>query len=114
MPKISCLNGANASKIAAISQGDLTLFNLAAGLVILALGLDYSIFYAEHGFSVLITITTLLSALSSIFVFAVLSFSSTPAIASFGQTVFLGIVITFLFSPIMTKILGKRGQNASK
>lgn len=100
--------------INAISQGDLTLFNLAAGLVILALGLDYSIFYAEHGFSELITKTTLMSALSSIFVFAVLSFSSTPAIASFGQTVFLGIVITFLFSPIMTKISGKRGQNASK
>ena len=37
--------------LSAISQGDLTLFNLAAGLVILALGLDYSIFYAEHGFS---------------------------------------------------------------
>jgi len=100
--------------LSAITQGDLTLFNLAAGLVILALGLDYSIFYAEHGFSTSITKTTLMSALSSIFVFAVLSFSSTPAIASFGQTVFLGIVITFLFCPIITKISGKRGKNASK
>jgi predicted exporter len=100
--------------VSAITQGDLTLFNLAAGLVILALGLDYSIFYAEHGFSTSITKTTLMSALSSIFVFAVLSFSSTPAIASFGQTVFLGIVVTFLFCPIITKISGKRGNNASK
>lgn len=100
--------------LSAMFQGNLTLFNLAAGLVILALGLDYSIFYAEHGFSISITKTTLLSALSSIFVFAVLSFSSTPAIASFGQTVFLGIVITFLFAPIITKISEKRGQNASK
>lgn len=100
--------------LSAISQGDLTLFNLAAGLVILALGLDYSIFYAEHGFSVSITKTTLMSALSSIFVFAVLSFSSTPAIASFGQTVFWGIIITFLLSPMVTKISGKRGQNANK
>jgi predicted exporter len=100
--------------LSAITQGDLTLFNLAAGLVILALGLDYSIFYAEHGFSTSITKTTLMSALSSIFVFAVLSFSSTPAIASFGKTVFLGIVITFLFCPIITKISRKRGKNASK
>jgi predicted exporter len=100
--------------LSASVQGNLTLFNLAAGLVILALGLDYSIFYAEHGFSTSITKTTLMSALSSIFVFAVLSFSSTPAIASFGQTVFWGIVITFLFSPIVTKISGKRGNNASK
>jgi len=100
--------------LSAIFQGNLTLFNLAAGLVILALGLDYSIFYAEHGFSIAITKTTLMSALSSIFVFAVLSFSSTPAIASFGQTVFLGIVITFLFAPIITKISGKREQHASE
>lgn len=100
--------------ISAISQGNLTLFNLAAGLVILALGLDYSIFYAEHGFSTLITKTTLMSALSSIFVFAILSFSSTPAIASFGQTVFLGIVLTFISAPIITKISAKRGRNVSK
>jgi len=100
--------------ISAVLQGNLTLFNLAAGLVILALGLDYSIFYAEHGFSILITKTTLMSALSSIFVFAILSFSLTPAIASFGQTVFLGIVLTFMLAPIMTKISGKRGHNASK
>ena len=99
--------------LSAIFQGDLTLFNLAAGLVILALGLDYSIFYAEHGFSMSISKTTLMSALSSIFVFSVLSFSSTPAIASFGQTVFWGIIITFIFSPMVTKISGKRGQNAS-
>lgn len=100
--------------ISALLQGNLTLFNLASGLVILALGLDYSIFYAEHGFSTLITKTTLMSALSSIFVFAILSFSSTPAIASFGQTVFLGIVLTFVSAPIITKILGKRGLNANK
>lgn len=84
-------------------QGHLNLFNVAAGLVILALGLDYSVFYAEHGFTPSITQTTLMSALSSIFVFAMLGFSSTPAISSFGQTVFIGIVITFLFAPIITK-----------
>ncbi|MBU2871624.1 hypothetical protein [Colwellia sp. E2M01] len=105
---------AMALALSGVIQGDITLFNLAAGLVILALGLDYSIFYAEHGFSTSITKTTLMSALSSIFVFAVLSFSSTPAIASFGKTVFLGIVITFIFAPIITKILGKRDQYASK
>jgi len=100
--------------LSAVLQSNLTLFNLASGLVILALGLDYSVFYAEHGVSVAMTQTTFMSALSSIFVFAILSFSSTPAIASFGQTVFFGIVITFLFSPIISQISGKRGQNGNE
>lgn len=97
--------------ISVLLQSNITLFNLASGLVILALGLDYSVFYAEHGFSVAITQTTFMSALSSIFVFAILSFSSTPAIASFGQTVFFGIVLTFLFSPMISQVSGKRGHN---
>ena len=97
--------------LSAVLQSNLTLFNLASGLIILALGLDYSVFYAEHGFSVAITQTTFMSALSSIFVFAILSFSSTPAIASFGQTVFFGIVITFLLSPMISQVSGKRGHN---
>ena len=93
--------------ISQLSQGYVNLFNVAAGLVILALGLDYSVFYAEHGFSPSITQTTLMSALSSIFVFAMLGFSSTPAISNFGQTVFIGIVFTFLFAPMMTKTVTK-------
>lgn len=95
-------------------QGYINLFNVAAGLVVLALGLDYSVFYAEHGFSQSITQTTLMSALSSIFVFAMLGFSATPAIASFGQTVFIGIVITFLFSPIITKVHGFESRKKRK
>ena len=95
-------------------QGYINLFNVAAGLVILALGLDYSVFYAEHGFSQSITQTTLMSALSSIFVFAMLGFSSTPAISNFGQTVFIGIVITFLFSPIITKVPAITSRKKSK
>lgn len=90
--------------ISALIQGTLTLFNLAAGLVILALALDYAVFYGEHGFIQSITQTTFMSAVSSVFVFAMLGFSSTPAIASFGQTVFFGIAIAFICSPIITQI----------
>ncbi len=97
--------------VSSLIQNNINLFNVAAGLVILALGLDYSVFYAEHGFSESITQTTLMSALSSIFVFAMLGFSSTPAIAHFGQTVFIGIILTFLCSPIITYLSKKRGQD---
>ena len=32
-----------------VIQESLNIFNLVAGLLIIALGLDYSVFYAEHG-----------------------------------------------------------------
>lgn len=83
-------------------QGHLNIFNLVASILIIALGLDYSIFYTEHGFSPKVTLTTLMSALSSIFVFAILILSSMPVIASFGLSVFIGVGVTFLFAPIVT------------
>lgn len=87
-----------------IFQQQLNIFNFIAGILILALGLDYSVFYAEHGMNKKITLTTLMSALSSTFVFAILMLSSMPAIKSFGITVFIGISLVFLFSPIVTNV----------
>ncbi len=83
-------------------QQNLNIFNLVAGILILALGLDYSVFYAEHGFAKKVTLTTFMSALSSVFVFAILMFSSMPTITSFGLTVFVGVLLTFLLAPIVT------------
>jgi predicted exporter len=83
-------------------QQSLSIFNLVAGILILALGLDYSVFYAEHGLKRKVSLTTLMSALSSIFVFAILVLSSMPAITHFGLTVFIGVLITFIFAPIVT------------
>lgn len=85
-------------------QDQLNIFNLVAGILILALGLDYSVFYAEHGLEKKITLTTLMSALSSIFVFAILTLSSMPAIRSFGLTVFTGVLLTFILAPIVTMV----------
>jgi len=83
-------------------QGDLNIFNLVAALLIIALGLDYSVFYAEHGLIKKVTLTTLTSALSSVFVFAMLIFSSMSVIASFGLTIFIGVLSAFLLAPIVT------------
>ncbi|MFY8328020.1 MMPL family transporter [Pseudoalteromonas sp. ZZD1] len=79
--------------------GSLTVFNYVAGILILALGLDYCVFYAEHGLCKKITLTTCVSALSSLFVFAILIVSSTPAVSQFGFTVFIGVVVVFLLAP---------------
>lgn len=89
--------------ISMLMQGELNIFNMVASVLILALGLDYSVYYAEHGFQKTITLTTLMSALSSIAVFAVLLLSSMPAIQSFGLTVFIGVLLVFFLSPQVTK-----------
>jgi len=88
-------------------QTYLTIFNLVAGILILALGLDYSVFYAEHGLHKKVTLTTVMSALSSVFVFAILVLSSMSAISSFGLTVFIGVLITFILAPIVTLANGR-------
>jgi len=90
--------------ISMLVQGNISIFNLIAGVLILALGLDYSVFYAEHGFEQTITLTTLMSALSSIAVFAILMLSSMPAIKSFGLTVFIGVCVVFILAPQVTKL----------
>ena len=92
-------------------QTYLTIFNLVAGILILALGLDYSVFYAEHGLHKKVTLTTVMSALSSVFVFAILVLSSMTAISSFGLTVFIGVLITFVLAPIVTLVSGKSKIN---
>lgn len=84
--------------------GSLTVFNYVAGILILALGLDYCVFYAEHGDCEKITLTTLVSALSSLFVFAILIASSTPAVSQFGFTVFVGVVVVFILAPRLTLV----------
>jgi len=85
-----------------IIQESLNIFNLVAGILIIALGLDYSVFYAEHGLIKKVTLTTLMSASSSVFVFAMLIFSSMSVIASFGLTIFIGVLCAFLLAPIVT------------
>jgi len=82
----------------------LSVFNYVAGILILALGLDYCVFYAEHGLCEKITLTTLISALSSLFVFAILIVSSTPAVSQFGFTVFIGVVMVFIMAPRLTLV----------
>jgi len=85
-----------------VIQESLNIFNLVAGILIIALGLDYSVFYAEHGLVKKVTLTTLMSALSSVFVFAMLIFSSMSVIASFGLTIFIGVLCAFLLAPVVT------------
>lgn len=81
----------------------LNIFNLLAVLLIIALAIDYVIFYQEHGLQVQTFLAISLSALSSAAVFGILVFSATPAVSSFGLTVMIGILSIFILAPISAK-----------
>lgn len=79
-------------------QGSLNIFNVLACLLIVTLSIDYSVFFRAHGVSKLISHTITLSALSSALTFGVMSYSTTPAVSSFGLTLLLGICSAWLLS----------------
>ncbi len=84
--------------------GSLNIFNLLAVLLVLALGIDYVIFYLEKGLEKVTLLAILLSATSSALVFGILAFSITPAVHSFGLTVMIGITFIFLLAPLSCKM----------
>jgi predicted exporter len=86
-----------------LSLGHLNIFNLLAVLLILALAIDYVIFYQEHGLQRNTVLAITLSAISSALVFGVLALSVTPAVESFGLTVMFGILLVFLLAPLSAK-----------
>lgn len=84
----------------------LNLFNLLALMLILGIGIDYTLFFAEqnkqgddsHKESTLLAIS--LSALTTILSFGLLALSETQAIHSFGITVLTGIIVAWLLAPL--------------
>lgn len=84
----------------------LNLFNLLALMLILGIGIDYTLFFAEqneqgndsHRESTLLAIS--LSALTTILSFGLLALSETQAIHSFGITVLTGIIVAWLLAPL--------------
>ncbi len=102
----SFIGGCAGIAITSISGTPLNLFNLLALILILGIGIDYSLFFAElkstdnnhHRRSTLLAIT--LSALTTVLSFGLLALSATQAIHSFGITVLTGIVIAWLLAPL--------------
>jgi len=88
--------------------GELNIFNLLAVLLILALAIDYVIFYQEHGATTTTFIAISLSAISSALVFGILIFSKTPAVNYFGLTVMIGIVAIYVLAPLSS--INQHGQ----
>ncbi|WP_281545986.1 MMPL family transporter [Grimontia sp. SpTr1] len=84
----------------AISPVPMNLFNLLALFLVLGIGIDYTLFFAEHNDSYRALVANTLAALTTILSFGLLSLSQTEAIHSFGITVLVGIVVAWLLAPL--------------
>ncbi len=91
-------------------QQQLNIFNLIAALLVLALALDYGVFFTARLQHADVMYAVLLSALTSCLAFGLLSFSQTPAIASFGLTVFIGVALACLLAPWLS-VVGIKEQD---
>jgi len=81
----------------------ITIFNLLALILILGIGIDYTLFFAEQKKThaakhTLLAIT--LSAITTVLSFGLLSLSETQAIHGFGITLLSGIIVAWTLAPL--------------
>lgn len=92
----------------AISPVPMNLFNLLALFLVLGIGIDYSLFFAEQTDSSRALLANSLAAITTLLSFGLLCLSNTQAIHSFGLTVLVGILAAWFLSPFA--ILKKGSQ----
>jgi predicted exporter len=94
--------GTLALTLISMTGNTLNLFNLLALILVLGIGIDFTLFLAEASGDLQSTMFAItLSALTTMLSFGLLSLSSTYAVHSFGITVLIGIAIAYLLSPLV-------------
>jgi predicted exporter len=89
----------------------INLFNILGLFLILAFGIDYTVFFAEGSERKLTTsIAIFLSFLTNILSFGLLAFSNFPVIHSFGLVMALGMLFSYLLAPIVTLLPYRRSS----
>lgn len=92
----------------------LNLFNTLALFLVIGIGIDYGLFFAESKeFNPHILLAILLSALTTIFSFGLLALSETAAIHAFGLTMLIGISTAFILSPIIGHLVTRLDKTNS-
>lgn len=98
------LSGGVALVIPGFFGQSITFMHIMALLLVLGIGIDYTIFFAEgssHRKETLLAV--MLSALSTVLAFGVLGLSSTPALKAIGGVITPGIIFSFLLAPLLVK-----------
>jgi predicted exporter len=97
---IACVAGL---AITVITGSTLNLFNLLALILIIGIGIDYTLFFSEQNQSHSTLLAISLSAMTTLLSFGLLALSNTHAIHSFGITVLAGIFVAWLLAPMASK-----------
>jgi predicted exporter len=80
---------------------DFNLFALLAMILVLGVGINYTLFFSNpQGQPVTALFATLLAAITTLLTLGILMFSSTQAISSFGWVLASGLLVAFLLSPL--------------
>jgi predicted exporter len=90
---------------------NLSLFHILPFFLLIGLGVDFGIFFAEDesgNFSSTTLLTVLLSALTTLFSFGLLTLSTTTAIHAFGLSMLIGLSCDLVLSPIAGNMLVKQ------
>lgn len=96
----SLIAGVAGLAVTGVLGSTLNLFNLLGLILILGIGIDYTLFFAEQKKSLSTLLAITLSGLTTLLSFGLLSLSQTHAIHSFGITVLTGIFVAWLLSPL--------------
>ncbi len=84
----------------AVLGSSINLFHILALIMVLGIGIDYTLFFYEAGNERRFTfLAVTLSAITTILSFGLLTLSATDAIHGFGLTVLTGITFCYLLSP---------------
>ncbi|WNO09248.1 MMPL family transporter [Teredinibacter sp. KSP-S5-2] len=98
------LGTAIATVILTLIGSGISIFHLMAMLLVLGIGIDYTIFLRESKNEPEETLFAIsLSVLTTILAFGLLSLSETEAIHGFGFTLLIGIVVCFICAPLAIK-----------
>ncbi len=85
----------------------LSLFNLVALLLVFGIGIDYGLFFSRQETDVRMRQRTFhalsVCALSTVCVFGILSFSAVPVLQDIGITVWVGVLLSFVFALLLAQ-----------
>jgi predicted exporter len=80
---------------------EINVFSMLAMVLVLGIGIDYTLFFAEaEQWQLSTLVATTLAAMTTLLSFGLLALSHTSAISDFGFAVAVGIIVAWLFSPM--------------
>ena len=90
-----------------VAGQSLSLFNLVALLLVFGIGIDYGLFFSREENDAPMRRRTFhalsICAISTVSVFGILSFSAVPVLQDIGITVWLGVLLSFVFSYLLAQ-----------